>query len=317
MNTLFEFLIQHGTMVVFAAVFAGQIGLPLPVVPWLLAAGALAVQGKMSLLALLGVTVVASLLADMIWFYLGRYYGSRVLGILCRFSLEPGSCVARTQNIFERHGMRGIVFAKFIPGLSMIARPLAGSSRVSAGTFAFFEGISAILYGGLFILLGALFSHQLIQIMDALASLGHKALLLILGLVVAWMGYEYYERHRLLNAFHIVRITVDELYRKQEAGENLIILDLRSDLELKQDPLIIRGARHMAVRDVRRRRDEFPDDKDIILYCSCPNEVTSARVALQLRRQGIARVRPLLGGIEAWRVRHLPMEVNPDAPTDV
>src|ERR1051326_5902892 len=106
----------------------------------------------------------------------------------------------------------------------------------------------------------------------------------------------------------MARITVDELHKKQEAGESLLVLDLRSHDELEQNPLLIRGALHMAMDEVEVRQQEIPRDRDIILYCSCPNEVSSARMALLLHRNGILRVRPLLGGIDAWRQRNYPTE---------
>src|SRR6476620_2574828 len=116
MNDVLEFLARHGSTLVFAAVFVEQLGVPLPATPWLLAAGALAAPGKVNLFAAIGAATFGSILADAIWFYLGRYRGTGVLRLLCRISLEPDSCVRRTQKIFTRYDMRGIVAAKFIPG---------------------------------------------------------------------------------------------------------------------------------------------------------------------------------------------------------
>src|SRR5712672_552570 len=164
MNETLEFLVRHGTAVLFAAVFVEQLGVPLPASPWLLAAGALAGAGKMNWVGALGAAVFGSIVADSIWFYVGRYRGQRVLGFLCRISLEPDSCVRRTQDLFTRYGMRGVVAAKFIPGLSTLAPPLAGSAGVSAPRFFFFDGLGSLLYTGCFILLGVLFSHQLEQV---------------------------------------------------------------------------------------------------------------------------------------------------------
>jgi len=308
MNETLEFLVRHGTAVLFAAVFVEQMGLPLPAAPWLLAAGALAGTGKMNWFVALSAAALGSVLADMIWFYLGRHGGHRVLSLLCRISLEPDSCVRRTQDLFTRYGMRGVVAAKFIPGLSTLAPPLAGSSGLSTPRFLFFDGLGSLLYGGFFILVGVLFSHQLEQIIDALAGLGRSALGLVAGLVALYIGYKYFQRHRLLRELRMARITVDELHQKLEAGENPLILDLRPHAELEQDPALIRGALHMTLDEVERRQQEIPRDRDIILYCSCPNEVTSARVALLLHRSGILRVRPLLGGIDAWRERNYPTE---------
>ena len=165
-----------------------------------------------------------------------------------------------------------------------------------------------MLYGGSFILVGALFSHQLEQVIAALASLGSGALGVVAGLVALYIGYKYFQRRRLLNELRMARITVDELHQKLEAGENPIILDLRSVAEVERNPLLIRGARHMTMDEVQLRQNEIPRDRDIILYCSCPNEASSARLALLLHRSGIVRVRPLLGGIDAWRERNYPME---------
>ena len=300
MTETLGFLVRHGPVVLFAV--------PLPAAPWLLAAGALAATNNINWFAALASATFGSLLADLIWFYLGRYGGHRVLDLLCRISLEPDSCVRRTQDVFTRYGMRGVVAAKFIPGLSTLAPPLAGSSGVSAPRFFLFDGLGSFLYPASFMLLGALFSRQLEEVIAALASLGSGALGVVIALAALYIGYKYYQRQRLLKELRMARITVDELHQKLETGENPIILDLRSHAELERDPSLIRGARHMTMEEVKLWQHEIPRDRDIILYCSCPNEVTSARTALLLHRNGIRRVRPLLGGIDAWRERNYPTE---------
>lgn len=310
MNETLELLVQHGSTVLFTVVFVEQVGIPLPAAPWLLAAGALAGTGKMNWPLALGAAAIGSLLADLIWFYLGRHYGGRILGLLCRIALEPDSCARRTQNLFVRHGMRGLVAAKFIPGLSTLAPPMAGAAGVSIPRFLFFDGLSSVLHCGCFILVGLIFSHQLEQVLNALASLGRGALGVVGGLIASHIAFKYIQRQRLLRELRIARITVDELFQKQEAGENPAILDLRSHAELNIDPALIRGALHMSMDEVEHRHHEIPRDREIILYCSCPNEVSSARVALELRRNGISRVRPLLGGIAAWRERQYPTEAR-------
>src|SRR5437879_5914392 len=272
MTETLGFLVRHGPAVLFAAVFVEQMGVPLPAAPWLLAAGALAATDNINWFAALAAATFGSLLADVIWFYLGRYGGHRVLDLLCRISLEPDSCVRRTQDVFTRYGMRGVVLAKFIPGLSTLAPPLAGSSGVSAPRFFFFDGAGSLLYGGGFLLVGILFSHQLEQVIAAFASLGGSALALAAGLAALYVGYKYFQRHRLLRELRMARITVDELHQKQETGEDLLILDLRASSELDQDPSIIRGALHMTINEVENLQQEIPRDREIIPYCSCPNE---------------------------------------------
>jgi membrane protein DedA with SNARE-associated domain/rhodanese-related sulfurtransferase len=310
MNKTIEFLVHHGAAVLLAAVFVEQLGVPLPSLPWLFAAGALIGAGRMAWFVALGPAVVGSLLADMIWFYLGRHYGNRVLGLLCRISLEPDTCVRRTQNLFTRYGIQSVVVAKFVPGLSTLAPPLAGNSGVNFSRFLFYDGIGSLLYVGTFILVGVLFSRQLEAIMAALASLGAGALALVVGFFVVYIGYKYLQRHRLLRELRMARITVDELHQKLEAGENLMILDLRSQASLEEEPMLIRGAVHMSIDEVAARLKEISHDRDIILYCSCPNEVSAARVALLLQRRGFSRVRPLLGGLDAWRERNYPTELR-------
>ena len=310
MAEILDFLTRHGPSVLFAAVFVEQMGIPLPASPWLLAAGALGATGKPHWSVALAAGASGSMLADVIWFYLGRYGGQRILNFLCRVSLEPDSCVRRTQDLFTKYGMKGVIAAKFIPGLSTLAPPMAGNSGIPAPRFFFFDALGSLLYTGTFILVGAIFSHQLDQILGALDSLGSGALALVIGIVVLYLGYKYYQRQRLLKQLRMARITVDDLYQKLETGENVIILDLRSSAEVDRDPSFIRGARHVTMDDLKSRHQDIPRDQDIILYCSCPNEVSIARMALLLQRNGFTRVRPLLGGLDAWRERKYPTELR-------
>jgi membrane protein DedA with SNARE-associated domain/rhodanese-related sulfurtransferase len=303
-----QFLIDHGLPLVFGVVFLEQMGLPLPAPPVLLAAGALAATGEFNLPIGLTVTVVACLLGDAFWFYLGRHRGSQVLNLLCRISLEPDSCVRRTQNVFTRYGLRGVLVAKFVPGLSTIAPPLAGMTGVKSGRFLLVDGLGSVIYGGCFLLLGYFFSNQIERILAALGSVGSGALWFIAGALALYIGYKYWQRQRLLRELRMARITVEELRRRQEAGEEVIILDLRSKTELELDPTLIRGARHFAMDQIENQQNALPRDREIIVYCSCPNEVSSARVALALQRRGFQRVRPLLGGIAAWREQQYPLD---------
>lgn len=310
MTEILDFLTRHGPTVLFLAVFVEQMGIPLPASPWLLAAGALSVSGTPHWYSALAAGASGSLLADAIWFYLGRRGGQRVLNLLCRISLEPDSCVRRTQDLFTRYGMRGVIVAKFIPGLSTLAPPMAGNSGMAAPRFFFFDGLGSLLYTGVFILVGAVFSRQLDQVLAALERLGTSALLLVVTLLALYFGYKFLQRHRLLNELRMARITVDELHQMVESGENVTILDLRSSAEVERNPLLIRHARHMTLDELKSRQNEIPRDRDIILYCSCPNEVTSARMALLLQRNGFTRVRPLLGGLDAWREKNYPTELR-------
>jgi membrane protein DedA with SNARE-associated domain/rhodanese-related sulfurtransferase len=254
------------------------------------------------------VIVAACLIADAFWFYLGRYRGNKVLGFLCRISLEPDSCVRRTQNLFTRYGLRAVLVAKFVPGLNTVAPPLAGMSGISANRFLAVDAAGALLYGACPLLLGYLFSDQIEQIAMALASIGGRALGFLLVLLVGYIGIKFWQRQRVLRELRMARITVEELRRKQEAGDQMVIVDLRSHVELTYDPSLISGAIHLTLDEIQKQQDKLPRDREIIVYCDCPNEESSARVARLLHRRGFTRVRPLKGGLDAWRAMNYPLE---------
>ena len=301
-----HFLVNHGQWILFLAVFAEQMGLPLPAVPWLLAAGALSATGQFNAPVGIGSSVLACLLGDMFWFYLGRYRGTKVLGLLCRISLEPDSCVRRTSNLFTRYGLRGLLVAKFVPGLSTVAPPLAGMAGVNISTFLMVDAAGSLLYGAGFIILGRCFSGQIEQIGTALGHIGTTALVFFGALVVIYISFKYWRRQQLIKNYNATRITVAELNQKLDAGETPVILDLRSATELELDATIILGAIHVDINNIENHSHKIPDNQDIILYCSCPNEYTSARIAQLLRQKGFKRVRPLQGGIAAWRESKFP-----------
>lgn len=308
MDEVFQFLIRHGGSVLFWAVFAEQIGLPLPAAPFLLAAGALAGVGKINLAAAISLAVIACLAGDLIWYYLGHHRGRQVLNVLCRISLEPDSCVRRTENFFVRHGVRSLLIVKFIPGLSTIAPALAGLFDIGVPRFLLYNGLGALIWIVSFVAPGYLFSNQLEQIASQAAQLGTVLTLLLIGSLVLYVVYKYIHRQRLLRELRIARITVDELKQMMDAGEKVIIVDLRQPLDIEAAPYVIPGAIQMSVEELEHRHQEIDRERDVILYCACPNEVTSARMALLLRKKGISKVRPLAGGVEAWRERDFPVE---------
>ena len=310
MNETLDFLVRHGAMVMFVALFIEQVGLPFPATPFLLYAGALVGAGKLNTITTVGAAVTGSLVADMIWFYVGIFTGKRALKLVCRVSLEPDSCVRRTEDLFARFGMRGLIAGKFIPGLSTLLPPLAGSSGISVRRFLFFDGISSVVYCGSFLLVGFLFSNQVEQIVVAFAGLGSGTLALLVAFLAAYITYKYVQRRRVLRESSVARITVDELRHQQETGENPLVLDLRPASEIDHAPYLIPGALQINIDDVARWQHEIPRDRDIILYCSCPDEGSSAKIARRLQRSGFTRVRPLLGGIEAWRERQYPVELR-------
>jgi membrane protein DedA with SNARE-associated domain/rhodanese-related sulfurtransferase len=308
MDDVTQFLVRHGGLVLFAVVLAEQVGLPIPAVPVLLAAGALAGMGKMNLALAVALGVTACLLGDLLWYYLGRRRGAQVLTVLCRISLEPDSCVRRTEDFFVRHGTRSLIWAKFIPGLSTVTPALAGIFGVSVERFMLYNGFGALLWTAAFVTPGYLFSDQLEQVAAQAARWGSSLVVLVAGALALYIAYKYIHRQLLLRELRIARITPDELKLMLDAGHEPVIVDLRRPLDRQANPYSIPGAMWMAVEDLEHRHHEIPRDRDVILYCACPNEVTAARMALLLKRNGIVRVRPLAGGVEAWRILNFPVD---------
>jgi membrane protein DedA with SNARE-associated domain len=228
MSPALQFVAQHGPPLLFAAVFVEQLGIPLPATPWVLAAGALAATGKINMSEAIAATAAGSLVADVIWFSLGRSFGRTILNFLCRISLKPGSCVERTENVFVRHGLRGLLIAKFIPGLSTIAPVLAGSTGVGFSKFLIFDSMAALLYAGIFNYLGFLFSNELEEFLEILANLGASAFALVVGAFGFYIGAKLFRRRRLIRELNMARVNVEELHTLMLAEEKPVIPEVRS-----------------------------------------------------------------------------------------
>ena len=307
MESAMAILIQYGYAVVFGAVFAEQIGLPFPSEPVLIAAGALIGTGRLHPAVIVIAGGVASLIGDTVWYWIGRAGGPRVLGWLCKMSLEPNSCVRRTELTFTTYGARSLLIAKFVPGLSTVAPPLAGVVGIPLREFMAFSAVGAILWVSAYLAIGWLFSAQLEVVASFIEELGGGVLVLLVAVVGGYILWKYVARRRFIRKLHVMRISPEELKTRLDAGEDVLVVDVRDQLDFETEPSIIPGALHITIEELDQRHREIPRERDIILYCTCPNEQTSARVALLLRRRGIERVRPLAGGYRAWRDRGYPM----------
>jgi len=268
MNQTLQFLLRHGYLVLFAFVLVEQMGLPIPAIPVLLAMGALAGMGHFSFAVAVMVAALAALAADWTWYQLGRRRGHSILNFLCRISLEPDSCVRRTENVFARNGARALLFAKFVPGLSTIAPPMAGMFQMRPAWFLMWDGAGALLWAGSFMGAGYLFSAQLERIAASALRLGAWLLILLAGGLAAYIGWKYAQRRRFLRDLRIARISPEELVRKLEAGEQIVVVDLRHDLEFEADAMKVRGALHMRPEELEQRHQEIPRDRDVVLYCT-------------------------------------------------
>jgi membrane protein DedA with SNARE-associated domain len=260
------FVEKHGYALLFCWVLLEQSAIPLPSVPLLLAAGALGRVGRMHIVVSIACCVVAALLGDTVWFLLGKHRGRKVLRLLCRVSLEPDSCVRQTENAFLRYGMSSLLVSKFVPGLNAVAAPLAGNSGSSYWRFVFYDSAGAVIWSGGYLALGYLFSEQLEQVVGYASRMGSNLLLLVLALFGLWIGWKYVQRRRFLKQLEVARITSAELQDRLEAGEDLFIVDLRS--QVADDAVLIPGAIRISPEDLATRGQEIPRDREIILYCS-------------------------------------------------
>ncbi|MFL6573897.1 MAG: VTT domain-containing protein [Burkholderiales bacterium] len=290
---------RHGLALVFANVLLEQVGLPIPAVPTLIVCGALAAEGRISAAAVLGLAFLACAIGDGLWFMAGRLYGRRVLRFLCGISLAPDSCVRQTQTQFERWGSIALVAAKFIPGLSTVAPPLAGAMRYGWVRFTLLNSLGILIWAGLAIGAGMLFHTQVSALLARLEDLGRVAVALVVAVLCAYVAFKWWERRRLYKTLRVARLTVDELRKLLAEPRKPVIVDLRSPLPA-DDRRSIPGAIVMDLAKVRDGRSGLPLDNDIVFFCDCPNEASAASAAKALMNLGYTRVRPLLGGIDAW-----------------
>lgn len=299
MELISPLLVEYCLVILFLNVLASQLGLPLPLVPLLVVMSASSVAGDVALGPLFGVAFSACLMADLVWYTAGRRYGSRVLKTVCRLSLSPDSCVSQTQSLFARWGVWTLVVAKFIPGLGPIATALSGHSRVPLWVFVLLDALGIALFIGSFIWLGRAFHLTVDAVLNALASYGRVGLASVFVALLLFLALRLAQRHLLIRALRMTRISVAELKRLLDSGTPYAIYDVRAAASRERDGTIP-GALPWSLEE-----DELPEaasspDTQVIVYCDCPNEYSAAKVARRLQRAGFTRVRPLHGGIQAW-----------------
>ena len=298
MEAILSQLQAHGSLIVGVNVFLQQLGLPIPSVPTMMVAGAVAAQGHLNGLATFAIAVVASLVADLLWFSAGRRYGYPVLRFLCRVSLSPDTCVRETEGIFERWGFFSVVVSKFVPGFSTVGPPIAGALKMPFGAFAVASLASAALWVGAYMGVGYVFAQQIDFVLAWMADHAALALIAVVGALASYIGFKAFERYRLGRYVDAARITIDELRELLSGEPRPFVVDVGSRLAHQSRPHIP-GARMLDL-DTIARADDFPTDQDIILYCACPNEESARRAAQILLGKGWKRVRPLAGGLDAW-----------------
>jgi membrane protein DedA with SNARE-associated domain/rhodanese-related sulfurtransferase len=254
----------------------------------------------------------ACLIGDLGWYCAGRAYGGRIMRLLCRVSVSPDSCVSETQFRFERWGIKAIAFAKFVPGLSTIAPPLAGAVRMRLGRYLGVSTLGTALWVGSLMAIGALAAKQIVALLPRLAALGGRALIALALLLALYVLLKWLERRRFYSALRMARIDVTELHSLIQSNHPPTVLDVRSRTAQELDPRMVPGALHVPPEDVATLLASIQHGEEVVVYCACPNEASAARVARLLMQHGVLRVRPLYGGLEAWIAAGYP--VGPVAP---
>jgi membrane protein DedA with SNARE-associated domain len=268
MNDIIQFLIHHGYAFIFVWMFGEQMGVPVPAAPVLLATGALAGEGELSLLAGIAIALIAILGSNVLWYWIGRKKGRPILALLCRISFKPDSCIRGTAEMFARHGSRSLLFAKFVPGISTLAPPLAGIFHMNLKKFLLLDVLGSLAWVGFYAGVGYIFSDELENVVLYAERTGsYLGVILVGGLATIILG-KYARRLRFLHQLRISRISPEELEQKMEKGEPLVILDVRHALEVEAEPYEIPGAIFLPVETMEAHLPEIPLDREIILYCN-------------------------------------------------
>jgi len=304
MDQIVTYLVRHGYYVVFLAVFARQLCLPVPGLLFVLAAGALAGAGKLNFTLVITVAVLGCVLADFGWYEVGRLRGNAIVHHIQGFTGVSDSAL-NVKQIFRKFGVKSLLFSKFVMGLDAIAAPFAGMLGTSRVRFVAFDTIGSSIWVGAYAGLGCAFNQQLDR---AAALLGKLGVWLGVGILVgllAFVARSLVRWQRFLHQLRLARITPQELKEEMDSGEKVTVIDLLGCPYHPSDRNGIAGAIRINPHKLEQYHG-FPIpsdwmDHDVILYCACPHESTSARVAQALEEKGVKHVRPLEGGVQAWR----------------
>ncbi|MHB1936354.1 MAG: VTT domain-containing protein [Acidobacteriaceae bacterium] len=307
MHFTVQFFLAYGYWILFGWVLAEQLGVPLPSTPILVAAGTFTSTHHMEISMIVLSVMAGCALADSIWFRLGGRFGSPMGRWMCKFSLEAASCVRRTEDILTRHGPVALLFAKFIPGLNTMAAPLAGQSKMKYRVFLMYDMAGSFLWVATLVLIGRFFGDAIRRNAAILHWLNRSAFGLVVLVVAGIVIVRLVRQRQFLRKIRTLRIEPTELKAMMDRGESLYIIDLRHPLDILPDPRILPGAVCLPPNELIARNAEIPRDRDIVLYCTCPSEATSAKVALTMRRFGIERIRPLRGGFDGWKEQGYPL----------
>lgn len=268
MPSLRSLLLRHGYAFLFAYVFAVEAGAPIPGDPLVLIMGALVGDGRYSFWVSVVTAVAAALAGDIFWFELGRVRGRSVLTLLCKLSLEPDTCVRKTEMGFRKRGAWTLLFVKFVPGINLVTMSLAGASHIRRWRFLLADVAGCAVWCISYLLLGKLFHLQIDRLMVMLGLFGRRAGMIVIGLIAAYIAVKYLQRWRFRRELRINRVTPEEALELMNGGSDVTVVDLRNEAEIEEEGWKIAGAVVLRPEDLNSRSHEIPDTHDVILYCS-------------------------------------------------
>lgn len=307
MQDLVSLIEQHGLLVIFLNVLLCESGLPVPAYPTLMTAAALVSESRYQIPAIILAGVAGSFIPDLALYWSGARHGRRILGLLCKVSLSPDVCVRQTETAFAKLGPWSLLFAKFVPGLSSLSVAMAGVTKLPLPAFLLLNGIGALLFVSVPVALGRIFQEEITGLLAKLAQVGVWGVVILLAALGGYLLARWWRRHAFIRRLRMARITVDELRRLIDEGPRPLILDVRSKVARAQDG-IIPGALSAHPTDIDPAVVAYTHDREIVVYCACPNEASAATAAMHLKRAGFKQIRPLLGGINAWMEAGYPVE---------
>lgn len=311
MPVALSFFMQYGYLILFVWVLVEQLGVPIPSAPLLITAGTLTATHKLSLPLTLIAVVLGCLVSDTMWYLMGKRYGGVVVRLLCRLSMESNTCVKKTEGYFTRNGARSLLVAKFIPGLSTVAPPIAGQTNMPLHIFLSYDAAGSLLWALAFTL-GGRFFGDFLKHSNIVSSVSHSAGILFILLLIGFLIYRFTRQRAFIKEMRTARLEPDDLKTMLDNGQQVYIVDLRHPLDYLPDPRTLPGAVLFTPDKLVEHTDAIPRDRDVVLFCTCPSEATAAKMALTLRKAGIYRVRPLRGGFDEWKRLGYPLEDIPE-----
>lgn len=314
MPVALDFFLKYGYLILFLWVLIEQLGAPVPSVPLLITAGTLTATHGMTLTGVLIAVILGSLISDSLWYWMGKKYGAAVVKLLCRLSMESSTCVRKTEGYFTKHGPGALILGKFIPGLGSVAAPIAGQTGMEYRFFALYDTAGIVLWALAFTLGGRFFGDVLKRNPNAFEWVTRFGFVLFVLLLLSFFVARFFRQKAFIRELRLARVDPKELKAMLDREQPVYIVDLRHPLDYLPDPRTLPGAVLLSPDKLIQHAAEIPRDRDVVLFCTCPSEATAAKMALAIRRLGVYRVRPLLGGFDEWKRLGYPLvEIAPVA----